>query len=126
MIIYTARVGYKGIFREHALDITVKSGKGAGQMFAPTRPLLNSYKYGPMTWEQYREGYLELLRGRYSGMARYVMDAVTKEQTVVLLCYCRDSYHGDRKCHRYLAAEVLLAIAKANGIIATYKGEIYD
>lgn len=120
--IWTARVGYKAEQGEVALDCTAKSGWGLGKVFAPTWDLVNAVKAGRITWQQYTEGYHALLRKRYSGF-RDVFQTACECERLVLMCYCADTSDGERRCHRYLLADVLIKIAGSLGIEARYMGE---
>lgn len=120
--IWTARIGYGSLDDELVLDTTAKAEDGPGKVFAPPWSLVLASKRGIITWEEYTERYLKLLRGRYKTNAKRFAE-VCNAGEVVLLCYCANSVHGDRHCHRYLLADVLLQVAKSLGINAKYMGE---
>lgn len=124
LTIYTARINYKAIGDELVLNTTIGSGTGIGKVFAPTWDLVNDIKKKRITWEEYTTRYLRLIRERY-WKKREVFDAVVNHnEEVVLTCYCSErSIGGPKQCHRYILTELLLKIAKANGIAAKYGGE---
>ena len=47
------------------LDTTVKSGSGIGESFAPTWDLVMDSKSKKITWDEYRQGYIALLRDNW-------------------------------------------------------------
>jgi hypothetical protein len=84
--------------------------------------MVNGFKAGTITWEQYTESYTSLMRCWYAG--HYPFNPAPFDQfmtlgRVVLLCYCTDHH-----CHRYLAADILSAIARSKGIEVVLEGEI--
>ena len=69
-------------------------------LLAPTQEMLDAYKKGKAAWEDYTEGYLELIR------SRKVESAISQEgfcRKTVLLCSEATAEH----CHRRLALEYL-------------------
>lgn len=101
------------------IDVTIKSASGIGSYFAPTWGLVSSYKQGNITPEQYKQVYLAKLRSLYRKHKQVFIDLLKRDE-VILACYCRPGTF----CHRKVLVEVLLAVAKANGISAEYAGEI--
>jgi len=69
--------------------------------FAPTKELLEKYRKGTITWEQYEPEYLNLLDMRKVGDKINIEDLHQN----CLLC----SEHSPEKCHRRLLAEYLKA-----------------
>jgi len=105
--IETAQYNYDGVDR---LDITVKTGL---QMFAPTWDMVNKYKSGKISKEDYKKEYLEKMRKSYKTY-RAEWDWLLKREHVVLVCFCKPKDF----CHRVLLAEILVKLG------ATYLGEI--
>ena len=120
--IWTARVDYEAIGEEVALNTTAKSAAGLGKVFAPTWELVMASKKKQITWQEYTEKYLNLLRERYAKNHSMFAEACAAGE-IVLLCYCKNSVSSGKKCHRYLLAEVLRKVALSMGIQATYQGE---
>lgn len=112
----TGRVSYKG---RDGLDITVKSGKGIGKLFAPTWDMVMGVKQRRITVAEYTERFLNLLRERYRQDEAAFIDVLKWEQ-VVLLCYCRPGEF----CHRHLVVNVLEKVAKAKGLPFERGGEV--
>ena len=103
--IWTARVDYQAVGNQVVLNTTIGSGEGIGKLFAPTWSMVRASKFGHISWEQYTEKYLELMRQRYSA-DRKAFEAVCESGEVVLTCYCSVEKKG-RKCHRFLLADDL-------------------
>ena len=77
-----------GIVYEHNLDL------------APTKELLSAYRDKELTWEQYENVYLDLLKQR--NVARYAAQPLYLDASC-FLC----SEHEPDHCHRRLLAEYL-------------------
>ena len=126
LVIRTARVDYSGIGEELVLDVTVKNAKGQNRVFAPTWDMVMASKKELITWEEYTEQYLSLMRERYQHNQQRFFE-VCGAGEIVLLCFCRNSVMGEKHCHRYLLADVLVQVAtKKLGIDAKYEGEILN
>ena len=121
--IWTARIDYKtDDANELVLDTTAKSAKDLGKVFAPEWEMVMASKSGEITWQQYTELYLQLMRDRYrKNKARFA--EVCQAGEIVLLCYCENTMMTTKHCHRYLLADVLLKVAKKLEIEAKYMGE---
>jgi len=115
-IIGTARINTTDLDR---LDITVKSAGPVGKILAPTWEMVMKSKSGEITWEQYTDQYLALLRQRYAQNKQPFLDILKRNRTI-LTCYCTDHQH----CHRTLAQEVLQKIAAHHDITITLVGEV--
>ena len=103
-----------------ALNITVKSASTPeGKALAPTWDMVMKSKRGEITWEQYTERYLDLLRKRYAQDKTPFLNILNRDR-VVLTCYCTDWKH----CHRFLAMQVLQKIAVHHGYTITLDGEL--
>ena len=126
LVIRTARVDYSGIGEELVLDVTVKNAKGQDRVFAPTWDMVMASKKELITWEEYTEQYLSLMRERYLQNQKHFFEVCSAGE-IVLLCFCRNSVMGEKHCHRYLLADVLVQVAtKKLGIDAKYEGEILN
>lgn len=91
-------------FGKHGVDITWR----AHHIFSPTRWMVHGYLEGRMTWEEYREHYLSLLRGRFTNNPGRFKEI---ENGTVFKCYCR----AGGNCHRYLLAEILVKCGHTYG-----------
>lgn len=109
MKIKTARIGYKPGPDEMVLDITVKNNPG--HVLAPTWDMVNNFKSGKISWEIYKEKYIQLLRERWRSRKNEFIEIIEKgkTKTIVLLCFCSD----ETKCHRSIAKEILEKIHKS-------------
>lgn len=120
-MLYTACKNRPADHHGLALDVTVMSARPEDRCLAPTWELVRASKDGRITWAQYTEGYLALLRERWAlGPDRQPRDSAARARLlqlarlaatgdVTLLCYCREPAH----CHRSLLAQVLVKIAAA-------------
>lgn len=107
MKIKTARVGYKPEPNELVIDITVKNNPN--HVLAPTWDMVMDFKKGKISWGEYKEKYLDLLRRRWKTRKAEFMHIIEEGQTktVVLLCFCND----ETRCHRTIAKDVLHMIS---------------
>lgn len=114
--IYTGKIG-----SDSGLDITVKSGRAtrAGEFFAPLWEMVNAYKAGQMTAEEYTTLYYQLLRDRYRDYVADIVQLAARNEEVTLLCYCKKGQF----CHRHLAADILAKICTAHSIPCEIAGE---
>lgn len=117
MELYTARVNYPGWSNELVLDTTCKTGHGMGAIFAPSKKMVWDFKNKKISWEEYTDRYLRLMRERYRANAE-TFHAVLAHPKVVLKCYC-----ATQECHRYLLADLLLKVAHHINVSAEYLGE---
>ncbi len=139
--LFTSRMPYQG---KDKIDATVKSGEGLGDALAPTWSLVAGHKLyeaqrenneeeiqrwshskfsqepiEPLNNEQYTEGYLQLLRHRYSDDPQPFLD-ILHQQRATISCYCAPGEF----CHRHLAVNALEKIAEKRGIPFERGGEL--
>ena len=125
LTIWTARVDYKQKDDQVVLNTTIGSGEGLGKLFAPTWKLVRAIKFKKITWDQYVEGYLALMRKQYRENKPQFHE-VCESGEIVLLCYCSVKKKG-RECHRFLLADVLKSVAEKDlGIKVEMGGEILN
>jgi hypothetical protein len=122
-ILYTSRIDYKPLGDQYKLDITVKSSKGIGELLKPTWNMVMSSKNGSISWESYISQYKTLIRDRYNNNRQGFIELLNRDN-IVLCCYCADTSHTTKHCHRYLAVEMLTSIASDNYVQCEYKGEL--
>ena len=122
MELYTARINYVGQGDELVLDTTYKTGHGLGATFAPSKKMVWDYKKKRISWEEYTDRYLSLMRERYRANAE-TFHAVLAHPKVVLKCYCADKSNSSQECHRYLLVALLVKVALQRNVKAKYKGE---
>ena len=115
-MLYTASLNKKADHRGLLLDVTVKSARPEDRVFAPTWDLVMASKRGQITWDQYRQAYLGLLRARWdqdpgakARLRAVALQAVA--QDVTLACYCA----SHERCHRSVLAVLLTLVAKQQG-----------
>lgn len=114
LIVYTARMSRSWKEDPDALDVTIKSGRGFGAVFAPNDwEMVMGVKRGTVPTGVYRNWYLGMLRCSYR-QERAQWEALLARERTVLLCYC----HPEQFCHRQILAEVLTKLG------ADYRGEI--
>jgi uncharacterized protein YeaO (DUF488 family) len=119
----TARINYRGHAGQRVLNTTVKSGTGLGKLFAPTWKMVMQGKRGEITWDEYREQYLALMRERYRLNKAAFLEALSADE-LILCCYCPDTHNTSQTCHRYILVEILEKVALEHGIACEYIGEV--
>lgn len=120
--IWTSQIAYRQRGNELVVNSTAGSGTGVGDVFSPGWELVMASKRGEISWEEYTERYIALLREKWQ-THRSAFEEVCKAGEIVLVCYCGRKKAG-KKCHRYLLADALLKAAATFGIEATYRGEV--
>lgn len=94
----------EGIVEAHELiDTSVKS---ANNLFAPTWNMVNSWKEGKLSSEDYRKQYLTMMRKSYRENKQEWHNIFDGKKNIVLMCYC----NPDEFCHRRLLAEILVKL----------------
>lgn len=88
------------------LDITIKNAKN--HVLSPTWDIVMGLKDGKITWAQYEEKYLALLKKRLKTRSSEFMAVLNMavDENVYLICFCTD----ERYCHRRLAKEFLMKL----------------
>jgi uncharacterized protein YeaO (DUF488 family) len=132
LLIQTAQISREVAWGDpRNIDISVKSAKGA--VLAPTWKIVGGIKrtlnpdepkwakHEAITWPQYIEAYLQLLRGRCAEDPAPFMELIALGE-VTLYCYCPE----DSVCHRHLAARVLHGIAARKGYTVTIVPEYLE
>lgn len=124
MILYTAQIGYVGSSQQVVIDTTVKSSRGSAAVLAPTWELVMGHKRGQISWEQYTNGYLSLMRRRYllPYQKQRILDFLHLEEEVVFTCYCSQDRYP--MCHRWLLVDIFNKIAQREGVNFAYEGEL--
>jgi hypothetical protein len=114
LIVYTAQLRRSWQEDPDALDVTIKSSRGLGAVFAPDNwEMVMGVKQGAVPSGVYRDWYLGMLRRSYR-QERAQWEALLARQRAVLLCYCPPGQF----CHRQILADVLTKLG------ADYRGEI--
>lgn len=113
---YTATYRYPGPDR---LDITVKGQDPVGKYFAPTWEMVQNYKSGRLSEEEYTKLYYESLIDNWvhlKGFKERVLGLIerSKKESITLVCFCP----AGTFCHRHL----LINWLKHNWAIV-YRGE---
>lgn len=132
-LIQSARIGYIG---KHALDISRKSGKGNGLLFAPSWDILNpviklrreldalledtigadviardyAESMENAAWADYVPRFTDEMRRSFASNRDRWIDVI-REPRVVLLCYCTHKAH----CHRHLVRSMLAKVGRSVG-----------
>ncbi len=121
----TAHVDYQSKAGQVVYNITVKSGKGAGVVLAPTWDMVWNSKNRRWTWLQYRDAYRSLVSERFEQDRSMFYEIMAQIDVVVLCCYCQDTHDSTQHCHRYLAVDWLLEKSKWYSFLnAEYLGEV--
>lgn len=124
MKIYTVQMAKWRKLKElgiELIDTTVKSGLPE---FAPSWEMVIRVKAAAEENKELEEkiytgNYNRLMRLSFSKNPQAWFDLLGKEK-IAIACYCK----AGAFCHRHLLIKYLLAVARANGIEATYEGEI--
>jgi len=107
---------WRWVPKEELLNVTVKSGD---KVFAPTWDLVNMYKQGNMSEEEYYVEYSKII----AASQRLHKDRwleVLNMGSVTLACYCpRDTF-----CHRVILAVKLIKFGQKHGVDVVYEGEV--
>jgi uncharacterized protein YeaO (DUF488 family) len=72
---------------------------------APSRELLHQYRQGQLDWRVYRNQYLAEMRGETARREIHRLARLAREQTVTVMCVCKDA---DR-CHRSLLRDLIIS-----------------
>ena len=103
-MIYTGTYSYRG---QHRLDVSWKGRHPVGTFFAPSISMLNGYKSGKVSKEEYTKMYIERLISKLTKDVRFkevVLDIVRKQlegEDITFVCFCKAGCF----CHRVLLAE---------------------
>lgn len=95
---------------EHLLDCTAKSAHTRlGMWLSPTWTMVMDYKNGDIGEDLYTKEYMQTLKKNYAAIDSSIPMikeklAANGEDTLVLLCYCKDKDF----CHTYLAIDWLI------------------
>ena len=122
----TSRIDYKGKPNQLVLNTTIKSGDGVGKVFAPTWDMVMQSKRGEITWSEYTEQYLTLMRERYIDNKQAFIDVLNHSEELVLCCYCKNTHGTTEHCHRYILVSILEKVALRHNIDFEYVGEVYN
>ncbi len=114
--LYTAQIGYRDPDKV-VLNTTIKSGQGLGKLLAPTWDMVMSSKRGKITWDEYTRRYKILVLLRYSATPDLFRQLFAPKH-LVICCYCADSAHSSRHCHRYLVRDIFAPLLPINLIDA--------
>jgi uncharacterized protein YeaO (DUF488 family) len=90
------------------IDITIKSSQPPWNVFAPTWAMVNAYKSGELSKEDYTEQYIKLMRLRYKANKDtfHQLIQMAKHESVALACYCPPGEF----CHRHILKDILQKI----------------
>lgn len=97
-------------------DITVKMGD---KIFAPSKALLNDYKYHNLSDSDYITRYTQEMRDSYKHNKQHWLDFIAKD-VVAIACFCR----WDSFCHRCLLVDMLEKVCMMEGVEFEYRGEV--
>ncbi len=68
----------------------------------PTREIVQAYRGGGITADEYHQGYLEILYHRWAQVKEW-MDSLSQGQDLTLLCFEKEGEF----CHRQVVAELV-------------------
>lgn len=98
-------------------DTTVKSG--GNNLFTPNWPMVERYKLGLISEEEYTQLYHHRLKGSYRDRQADWL-AWLRQPICAVACYCSP----DKFCHRHLLVPLLDKCAQHHQIPFLYLGEI--
>jgi|GEM_PF-2975237 len=126
--VWTGRIGEGG---ETEVNTTLtRASTVIGKVLAPTQELVYGHKaymgdtrfkdFTPINHDQYRERYLELVRGRFLSNEAHFR-ALLERDEITITCFCgKDKAY----CHRHIIVkDILPGCAKHFGIAYRYAGE---
>ncbi len=126
--IWTGRIGEGG--QTEVNTTMTRASTAIGKVLAPTKELVFGHKayrgdarfqdFTSINDEQYRERYLELIRGRFLPNWQHFRDLLERDE-VTITCFCgKDKAY----CHRHIIVNSILpGCAKRFGISYHYAGE---
>ncbi len=71
---------------------------------APSRQLINEYKKGDLSWDEFGRRYREELSDPQSQAGLRRLAEVARTQVITLLCFCEDDWN----CHRTLLRQAII------------------
>lgn len=98
------------------VDITVMSGE---TIFAPTWDMVNEFKNGTLTEEDYYLQYKELMTRSYKENKAKWLELLQRDE-VAIACFCK----AGSFCHRRILVSFLQLVAKTHKIEFSYEGEL--
>jgi len=112
------------------LDVTVKTSGDMGRAFAPSWGLVNAWRDGVVSWQEYVEQYTQLMRESYAREGavdargpNYAWWWALLQPRLALACTCKARV--DRMyCHRYVLVDILRKVGAAQKIVVEYQGEL--
>ena len=97
--------GYIANWHKYPKD-EIKIRVARPSILAPSRQLLEDYKHGKLTWEEYEKRFLEEILNNPKALLKLREIAeISKTQDVRLMCY-EKTY----PCHRFLLMDIVLAL----------------
>jgi len=105
--VWTAQFSYPGPYR---MDITHATTDPIGRFFAPTKQMVQAYKYNTGQAEEvrrrlYEEQYAMLMLSRLPEMVEMeIWNKIMNMPHIVLICYCT----AGAFCHRLLAKDMMI------------------
>jgi len=70
----------------------------------PSRDLLHDFKKGEISWDTYKERYLQEMQEEDARREIQRLANLAQRETVTILCMCKD----ESKCHRTLLRDLIL------------------
>jgi uncharacterized protein YeaO (DUF488 family) len=70
----------------------------------PSRELLQGFKRGEISWDTYKDRYLQEMRKEEAKREIQRLANLAQRETVTILCVCKD----ESKCHRTLLRDLIL------------------
>jgi uncharacterized protein YeaO (DUF488 family) len=117
--IYTIQMGQWRLARQQGIrliDTTIKSGVRA---FAPTWEMVQSYKAGELSEEDYTHLYRERINQLYRADPDVWKQYFDNNEYIALACYCR----AGEFCHRHLLSQAVYNWKTQRDLLCVSAGE---
>ena len=113
LVLYTGRKFDKPAHGGVKIEVT----RTRGSVFAPSQALLDGYKAGEMSWEEFERRYGQEIRAKYAEAPQPFLEVIERaaREDVTLTCWEK----GDEatvRCHRRLLKDFLVRIARERGL----------
>lgn len=73
------------------------------RVLAPSRELLHAFKESKLTWEEFRQGYLNEMKGEVQQAEIHRLAKLARSGVVTVMCVCAD----ESICHRSLLRQLI-------------------
>ncbi len=112
-MLYTGRKFDKPTPGRTKIEVT----RSRGSLFAPSRQLLDDYKRGPMSWEDFETRYVQEIHASYRQDPDPLHALVERASRDDITLTCWEGGDEDTiRCHRRLLRDMLRTLAQERGL----------